>query len=32
MLDPYPHLEGIAPPREVDPIVKRLYGDEIPDI
>jgi uncharacterized 2Fe-2S/4Fe-4S cluster protein (DUF4445 family) len=32
MLDPYPHLEGIAPPREIDPMVQRLYGDEIPGI
>lgn len=30
MVDPYPHLEGIAPPREVDPLVARLYGDNIP--
>jgi uncharacterized 2Fe-2S/4Fe-4S cluster protein (DUF4445 family) len=32
MLDPYPHLEGIAPPREVDPMVGQLYGDEAPEI
>jgi uncharacterized 2Fe-2S/4Fe-4S cluster protein (DUF4445 family) len=32
MVDPFPHLEGIAPPRKVDPVVRQLYGDEIPEI
>lgn len=30
MVDPFSHLEGIAPPRAVDPLVARLYGDQIP--
>ncbi len=30
MLDPFPHLDGIAPEREVDPVVKRLFGDQPP--
>ncbi len=30
MLDPYPHLEDVAPPRTIDPLVARLYGDNIP--
>jgi uncharacterized 2Fe-2S/4Fe-4S cluster protein (DUF4445 family) len=30
MLDPFPHLEGIAPERVVDPAVRRLYGDRPP--
>ncbi|MFW5941676.1 MAG: ASKHA domain-containing protein [Chloroflexota bacterium] len=30
MVDPYPHLEGIAPHREVDPMAGRLFGDHLP--
>jgi len=29
MVDPYHHLEGIAPPREVDPVAKSLYGEDV---
>lgn len=29
MIDPYPHLEGIAPPRNIDPIAKSLFGDDV---
>ena len=29
MIDPYPHLEGIAPPRDVDPIARSLFGDDV---
>ena len=32
MVDPYPHLEGIAPPRTSDPLAQRLFGDELPRI
>ena len=32
MVDPYPHLQDIAPRREIDPLVARLYGDDIPTI
>jgi uncharacterized 2Fe-2S/4Fe-4S cluster protein (DUF4445 family) len=30
MIDPFPHLDGIAPERVVDPNVKRLFGDNPP--
>ncbi len=30
MMDPYPHLEGIAPERKVDSAVRRLFGDRPP--
>ena len=30
MIDPFPHLDGIAPPRQVDPLVKRMYGNRPP--
>lgn len=30
MIDTFPHLEGIAPPREVDPLVRRMYGAQPP--
>jgi uncharacterized 2Fe-2S/4Fe-4S cluster protein (DUF4445 family) len=30
MVDPFPHLQGIAPPREIDPMVARLFGEEVP--
>jgi uncharacterized 2Fe-2S/4Fe-4S cluster protein (DUF4445 family) len=32
MLDPYPNLADRAPPREVDPMVARLFGKEVPAI
>jgi hypothetical protein len=32
MLDPYPHLDGLAPPREKDPMVAQLFGDTIPTL
>ena len=32
MVDPYPHVAQIAPAREVDPMVARLYGDNVPTI
>lgn len=30
MTDPYPHLEGLGPAREVDPMAARLFGENIP--
>jgi uncharacterized 2Fe-2S/4Fe-4S cluster protein (DUF4445 family) len=30
MLDPYPNLEGVAPPRRPDPIVKEWFGVDVP--
>lgn len=30
MVDPFPHLQGIAPPHEIDPMVARLFGEEVP--
>ena len=32
MVDPYPNLEGRSPPRDIDPMVYRLFGDHIPGI
>ncbi len=32
MVDPYPNLAKIAPAREIDPMVARLYGDNVPTI
>ncbi|HEC22730.1 MAG TPA: DUF4445 domain-containing protein [Chloroflexi bacterium] len=32
MVDPYPNLEGVAPPRTVASVVERLFGDEVPRI
>jgi uncharacterized 2Fe-2S/4Fe-4S cluster protein (DUF4445 family) len=29
MVDPYPHLEDIAPPREVDPVAISLFGENV---
>ena len=31
MIDPFPHLDGIAPKRDVDPVVKRMFGDQLPE-
>ena len=30
MTDPYPHLEGHGPTREVDPMAAKLFGENIP--
>ena len=30
MVDPYPHLTGIAPPRSPDPLAKEWFGDALP--
>lgn len=32
MVDLYPSLEGLAPPRRIDPMVARLFGDSVPGI
>jgi uncharacterized 2Fe-2S/4Fe-4S cluster protein (DUF4445 family) len=32
MVDPYPSLKGLAPPRGTDPMVARLFGDSVPEI
>jgi uncharacterized 2Fe-2S/4Fe-4S cluster protein (DUF4445 family) len=32
MVDLYPSLEGLAPPRGIDPMVARLFGDSVPGI
>jgi len=32
MVDPYPHLEGVAPTRHESPLMKKLFGDEKPTI
>ncbi|MCC6906035.1 MAG: DUF4445 domain-containing protein, partial [Anaerolineae bacterium] len=29
-VDPYPHLDGILPARQPDPLAQRLYGDHPP--
>ncbi len=32
MIDPYPHLEGLAPPREINPMAQKLYGGSAPTL
>jgi uncharacterized 2Fe-2S/4Fe-4S cluster protein (DUF4445 family) len=32
MVDPYPHLDGIAPTRHESPLMKKLFGEEKPTI
>ncbi len=32
MADPFPSLDGLAPPRGIDPMAARLFGDAVPKI